>query len=119
MAYTAGALHLRPGAPGEYSYSYDAGSDSMATVAAAGYFNNTDDSLNLVAEDLIKCQCVDGNMVLKVASISSGAVTCQHAGGNLPIATHATGTGDTIANPITTAFFMDVGTSIATATPPI
>ncbi len=93
MAYTAGNLHLRAGAPGDLSYNYDAGSDSLATVIAAGYFNNADDDLNLTADDLVWVQANDGNMWLRVSSIDSGsAVTTQFAGGNLPVRAAATGT---------------------------
>ncbi len=85
MAFTAANLHLvASGAPGDLTYKYDAGADTMATVAASGYFNNTDDDQALVADDRILCDCSDGNMWLKVASISSGAVTTQFAGGDLP-----------------------------------
>lgn len=84
MAIDVTKLHLRAGAPGDLTYTYDAGSDSMATVAASGYFNNSDDDINLVADDLIFCQCSDGNMWLRVSSVSSGTVTTQFAGGDLP-----------------------------------
>lgn len=114
MAYTAGSLHLRPGAPGDLIYKYDAGSDTMATVAASGYFNNTDDNLNLTVDDLIYCDCTDGNVILKVASISSGAVTTQYAGGDLPINTAATGTEAALSAALI-AGYMEVGTSISTA----
>lgn len=78
MAYTAGNLHLLAGgAPGKYTYQYDAGSDASATVAAAGYFNNTDDELNLAVDDLIVARCSDAVVTLIVASISSGAVTTR------------------------------------------
>ena len=113
MAFTASNLHLRAGAPGDLSYTYDAGSDAMATVIAAGYFNNTDDDINLVAEDRIWCQCTDGNMWLRVSSVSSGSVTTQFAGGNLPIQTFATGTAGPLA--LLSVGFYEVGTSIATA----
>lgn len=113
MAFTNANLHLRAGAPGDLSYVYDAGADTMLTVAAAGYFNNSDDDINLAAEDLIWCQCADGNMWLRVSSISSGSVTTQHAGGNLPIQTFATGTADAL-NTLGVGYY-EVGTSIATA----
>jgi len=114
MAYTAGNLHLRAGAPGDLTYTYDAGDDTMATVAASGYFNNSDDDLNLVADDLIWCQCTDGNMWLRVSAVSSGTVTTQYAGGNLPIETAATGTEAALSDTLGVGF-MEVGTSISTA----
>lgn len=97
MAYTAGNLHLLAGAPGDLSYTYDSGSDTQATVATAGYFNNTDDDLNLTVDDVIWCQCADGNMWLRVASLSSGSVTCQFAGGNVPIQASASGVTTRVA----------------------
>jgi hypothetical protein len=113
MAYTSGNLHLMAGAPGDLSYTYDAASDAMATVAASGYFNNTDDNLNLTADDRIWCQCADGNMWLRVSAVSSGTVTTQFAGGNLPIQTFSTGTAAAL-NTLSVGFY-EVGTSIATA----
>jgi hypothetical protein len=113
MAFTAANLHLRAGAVGDLTYTYDAGTDAMATVAAAGYFNNTDDNINLAVDDLIWCQCTDGNMWLRVSAISSGSVTCQFAGGNLPIQTFATGTAAAL-NTLSVGIY-EVGTSIATA----
>lgn len=114
MAYAANTLHLRPGAAGNLAYIHDAGSDTMATVLTAGYFNNTDDDLNLVAEDLIWSQCGDGNMWHRVSAVSSGSVTTQFAGGDLPIQTHSTGTAAAL-NTLSVGFY-EVGTSIATAT---
>ncbi len=76
MAYTAGNLVCLTGGPsGQELYSYDAGSDDMATVAASGYFNNTDDELALVVDDIIIAICSDGVVTLVVSSLSSGAVT--------------------------------------------
>ena len=97
MAYTAGNLHLLAGAPGDLSYTYDAAADTQATVLADGYFNNTDDDLNLTVDDLIWCQCTDGNMWLRVSAISSGTVTCQFAGGNVPIQASASGVTTEVA----------------------
>ena len=114
MAYTAGNLHLRAGAPGDLFYTYDAGSDALATVLVAGYFNNTDDNLNLTVDDVIWCQATDGNCYFRVASISSGSVTLEFAGGNLPVQTFATGTAVAV-NKLLVGYY-DCGTSIATAT---
>ena len=97
MAYTAGELHLRAGAPGNVFYHYNAtttgASDALAEILVAGYFNNTDDNLNLTVGDTIWCRCTDGYMNVIVSAISSGSVTCQFAGGDLPTQTGATGTG--------------------------
>ena len=114
MAYTAGTLHLRAGAPGDLTYNHDAGSDTMATVLTAGYFNNTDDSLNLTVDDLIWSQCADGNFWHRVSAIASGSVTTQFAGGNLPLQTPATGTDATLSAAMAVGHY-EVGTSISTA----
>lgn len=117
MAYTAGALHLRAGAPGDLTYTYDAGSDTLATVVAAGYFNNTDDDLNLTVDDLIFVQATDGNCWLRVSAVSSGSVTTQFAGGNLPIQTMpGTGTAVALASAMAGVGQYEIGTSIGTAT---
>ena len=115
MAFDVANLHLQPGAVGDLAYIYDAGSDTMATVIAAGYFNNTDDMTNLQAEDVIWCQCGDGNMTLRVSAVSSGSVTTQFAGGNLPLLTAATGTEAALSAAVGVGF-MEVGTTISTAT---
>jgi len=94
MAYTAGNLHLRAGAPADLTYTYDSGSDTLATVLVAGYFNNSDDDLNLVADDAIFIKGNDGNCWARVSAVSSGSVTLQWTGGTLPPRTPATGTGD-------------------------
>jgi len=115
MAYTAGNLHLRAGAPGDLSYTYDGGTELLAPVLVAGYFNNEDDNLNLTADDVIWCQCADGNAWFRVLSVDSGsAVTLQFAGGNLPIQTFATGTVAAV-NKLLVGYY-DCGTAIATAT---
>ena len=76
MAFnTANLVNVYSGPPGSGVYHYDAGSDSMATVFAAGYFNNTDDNQGLAADDTILCVCSDGDLFLRVASVSSGSVT--------------------------------------------
>jgi len=94
MAYTAGNLHLRAGAPGDLTYAYDAGSDTLATALTAGYFNNSDDDLNLTADDSIFIRGNDGNCWARVSAVSSGSVTLEWTGGTLPARTASTGTGD-------------------------
>ncbi len=95
MAYTAGNLHLRAGAPGDLTYTYDAGADTLLTALAIGYFNNTDDDLVLTADDLLFIQATDGNCWARVGSVSSGSVTLQFAGGNLPLGALASNTNTT------------------------
>ena len=119
MAYTAGQLFLHSNAPGDVTYFYDAGSDALATVMGVGYFNNTDDNLQLVAGDRIMVKATDGNATFIVAAVSTatatlGQVALQYAGGDLPIQTYATGTEAALAK--AKVGFYEVGTSIATAT---
>ena len=118
MAYTAGNLHLRAGAPGDLTYTYDAASDTLATVLTAGFFNNTDDNLALVVDDLIFIQATDGNCWARVSAVSSGSVTLQFAGGNLPIQSQpATGTAVAHSADMDAAGGQyEIGTSIGTAT---
>lgn len=53
MAYTAGNLvGLVNAAPGRMLYRYDS-TDAVDAVEDAGYFNNSDDDLNLQIGDLI------------------------------------------------------------------
>lgn len=118
MAFNSANLHLRAGAPGDLSYTYDAGSDTLATVLAAGYVNNSDDDQNLTVDDLIFIQAADGNCWARVSAISSGSVTLQFAGGNLPIQTMpGTGTAVALASAMAAAGGQyEIGTSIGTAT---
>ena len=115
MAYTAGNLHLRAGAPGSMYYHYNATStgadDTLAEIIVAGYFDNADDDLNLVVGDTIWCRCSDGNMNVVVSSISSDAVTCQFAGGNLPTQTGGSGTGACDARLLVGQYELGSGTS--------
>lgn len=84
MAYASDTLVLRSGAPGSLTYYHDAGSDTMATVFTAGYFNNSDDDLNMTVDDMIFSQCTDGDFWHKVSSLSSGSVTTQMVSGEGP-----------------------------------
>ena len=111
MALDVTKLHLRAGAPGDLTYTHDAGSDTMATVLTAGYFNNTDDNLNLTVDDLIWSQCTDGNFWHRVSAISSGSVTTQFAGGNLPIQTPTTGTA--VGHATLLVGFYEIGSATA------
>ena len=85
MAYTANTLVANASAaPGNQVYFHDAGSDSMATVLTAGYFNNTDDNLNFAVDDVIYSNCSDGDVWHRVSAVSSGSVTTQVVSGEGP-----------------------------------
>lgn len=56
-------------------FGYVTTADTAATVRAVGYFNNTDDGIRMTANDVIIAVCSDTTVRLKVASVSSGAVT--------------------------------------------
>lgn len=123
MAFTNANLHLLAGAVGDLPYEYDAGSDTMATVATPGYFNNSDDDTNFQAEDSIHCYCSDGNFWLRVSAVSSGSVTTQFAGGDLPVvelgtntntATTAVGASAELAQPVVVGIYEE-GTLHSTA----
>lgn len=116
MAYAASGLHVRPGAVGAILYTYITSADTMATVATAGYFHNTTNLSNLQAGDLLFCICTDGNTWQRVSAVSSGSVTTQYAGGDLPTLTTGTGTDSTLGSGIAIAGFAEVGSSISTAT---
>jgi len=80
MAYTSGNLvHLATG-NGFNLYYYDAGSDTLATVMASGYFNNADDFLNLTADDQILCKAADGFQNLRVDTVSAAGVVTTEMG---------------------------------------
>ena len=82
MAYTAGNLVLMSNGNGFNHYRYDT-TDTVATVDGAGYFNNSDDDLNLAVGDLItvvvwatavRTGTISDVGYHIVTSISSGAV---------------------------------------------
>jgi len=52
MAYVAGNLTLVSGGNGFNNYRYDT-TDATGTVDGAGYWNNSDDTLNLAVGDMI------------------------------------------------------------------
>lgn len=80
MAYTAGNLALVSSVNGFGLYIYKSDTDSRATVAASGYFNNTDDNLNLAADDKIMVIGDQGGYTLRVDTVSAGVVTTEAGG---------------------------------------
>jgi hypothetical protein len=78
MAYTAADLYYQGDTyPGRASYTYTSDTDTQATVLAAGYFNNSDNDLNLTVDDQIQVIGDQGNYMMSVVSISSGSVTTK------------------------------------------
>ena len=77
MAYTGGNLALVSSVNGTGVYIYKSDSDTRATVAASGYFNNTDDDLNLAADDLIFVVGDEGHYALRVDTVAAGVVTTE------------------------------------------
>lgn len=73
-------------------YDADANSETLATVAASGYFNNTDDDVRLSADDLITVKGTDGVTTFEVTSVSSGSVSTRD------IRNRALHTGSTASN---------------------
>lgn len=72
----AALLSLSRGINGWMLYFYDAGTDAIATVNTAGYFNNADDNISLNVDDEIKVKASDGVFDLIVTAISAaGSVT--------------------------------------------
>ena len=110
MAYTAGNLHLIGGSSvGNELYHYDYTTDTLDTIMTAGYFNNSDDNLNLAAGDLILINALDGNLLAEVASVSSGSVTLIKLTGDRQIISAVT-LSSSIAIPI-------AGVDVLLATP--
>jgi len=72
LAFNSGAVTLDTGSisngPAHYTYST---SDSLATVAAANYFNPESVIYDLQVNDLIVCVCSDGNEYLRVATVDT------------------------------------------------
>lgn len=112
MAYIAGTLvNVYSGPLGDGFYLHDAGSDSMATVAASGYFNNNDDDLNLGADDVIHSKCGDGDIWHRVSAISSGVVTTQAMSNEGPW----NGVTGTASGEITVPGITEIGTGTGSA----
>ncbi len=80
--------------PGLGTYIYKSDTDTQATVMASGYFNNTDDFLNLAADDRIIVTGDQGGYELYVVSVTAGVVTTGltsgGTGGGAPVLAGAT-----------------------------
>ena len=76
MAFTKANLLNQTGMPqGQADYVYVSDTDTRATVAASGYFNNSDDDQNFAADDLIHVRGDQGVYTLRVDAVTSGTVT--------------------------------------------
>ena len=77
LAFNSGAVTLDSGAisNGPAQFTYASAADSLATVAAANYFNAESIIYDLQVDDLIACVCSDGNQSLRVASVDTTAAT--------------------------------------------
>ena len=67
MAYIAGGLTLKGSHNGYGEYRYDT-LDAATDVDASGYFNNSDDTLNLAVGDLI-------DVVVWLSALRSGTIS--------------------------------------------
>jgi hypothetical protein len=86
MAYSAGNLTLVGSHNGYGLYRYDT-TDALTTVDGSGYFNNSDDTLNLAVGDIIEVvvwstavrtgTISDVGRII-VVSVSSGTVDCSN-----------------------------------------
>ena len=103
MAFDTSNLALLAHGNDEKLFYYDSGSDTLATVNTAGYFNNTDDDIRMTAGDRIIVDASDGDAMLRVASVSSGSVTTVVAGEVSEVETLDSGdTATTLSNTGTT-----------------
>lgn len=66
--------------PGKARYVYLEDTDDRESVMASGYFNNSDDDLNLAADDIIECRGDAGHYTLRVDTVTAGVVTTELAG---------------------------------------
>lgn len=81
MAFDADNLfNMVGGPPGFGMYLYKSDTDDREDVMASGYFNNTDDDLNLASDDIVVVTGNQGFYTLRVDTVSSGTVTTELAG---------------------------------------
>ena len=73
-----------------FFYDGSDASDSLSTIMAAGYFNNTDDSIRMAVDDLIIVKGSSGTATLQVTAVTSGSVTTKLVSGDDPIETGTT-----------------------------
>lgn len=81
MAYAASGLVLWAHGNDRKLFQYNSSADTMATIAAAGYFHNVTNANRMVAGDLIWAVGSDASGMLKVSAVTAaGSVTTLSAG---------------------------------------
>lgn len=74
-----------------FFYDAEDASDSIASVLASGYFNNSDDDIRMAVNDLIQVKTSAGQYMLQVTASTGGAVTTHLVSGNdAPVETGST-----------------------------
>src|SRR3990167_4324650 len=86
MAFNIANLALHSHAAGRKKYSYTTTADTLATVMASGYFGKDattgqDSSDMLAADDIIDVVATDGQMRLRVDTVSGTTVTTEVGAG--------------------------------------
>ena len=73
LAFNAGVSTLSDASNvnGPSAFTYATATDTLATVAAANYFNSEAVVYDLQIDDLITCVCSDGGQILRVATVDA------------------------------------------------
>ena len=82
MAFSVANLYQTDGMPPGFArYIYKSDTDTRETVMASGYFNNSDDVVNLAADDQIAVTGDKGGYTMRVDTVSAaGVVTTEMVG---------------------------------------
>lgn len=118
MSFTSANLALVAHGNGKKLYIYDAGSDTMAQVAGDTYFNNVSGVQKFTADDVIFCLCADGDVFLRVTSVTADSATSS-AGAILTTPTNGEGPWNGVvgsaSGSITVPGISELGTGTGTA----
>jgi len=110
MAFVNSDLVLLAHGNDKKLFYYSSTSDSLATIYAAGYFNNTDDDIRMSAGDMLSVKGSDGVATLEVTAVSSGSVSTREIGGGNSVIN----TGSTTTTLAETGIVKLTGTTIGT-----
>lgn len=80
MAFDSANLSLLAYGNGFGLYHYSTTADDIAAVLASGYMNNSDDNLNLAVGDALYVRATDGQMILRVDTVSAAGVVDTEVG---------------------------------------